>query len=284
MVSGLMPSVLCPIQSVSRYENGEIIDKDIEKIAKKETLARETIQRKLKILVKIGIVTKLNNEYSLSEVALSEIRISDPYMAKKIGSNLLINLLFQYIPAEKDLKERVKDIISLYGFYLLLSLIEACRPIDIQNQDKPIDNKTKDAIAYEWFKNSIDPVLILGSFISNFARDYGRKERSRFIKKSSHLIEKITAGSYEASELKKRFNWPFSGVDSYYIYVLENLLQEGKPIPENISRPNYEISQKRVDDIKSVMHSLFPDLVMAMEISNNSLLDLNKETYLKFRD
>ena len=242
-------------------------------------MARETIQRKLKKLVEMRMVTKRNSVYSLSEKAQNDIRISDPYMAKKIGSNLLISLLFQYFPSEKDLKKRVQEFISLCGSYLLLSLIEACRPIDLQNNDKPIENKTKDHLACEWFKNSIDPVVILDSFISNFVRGYGRKERNRFIEKFSHLIEERTEGAVEAFSLKRRFDSPFSGADAYNMYLLENKMQD-----ENIYSPNYEISQERIDSIKYVMNKLFPDYVMAMELSNNSLLDLNKEAFFELQD
>ena len=157
--------------------------------------------------------------------------------------------------------------------------MEAGRPIDIQNDDKQIENKTKDAIASEWFKNSIDPIVILDAFISNFARDYDYKERNRFIEKSSHLIEKITAGSDEAQSLKNHFVSPFKGADSYYMYLLENILKE-----ENISKPNYEISQKRVDAIKDVMDDLFPDYFMPLKIAYNSLLDLNKESFFELLD
>lgn len=187
--------------------------------------------------------------------------------------------MWEYFPIGKDLKERVKEIISVFGFYLLYSLIEACRPIDLQNDDKIIGNNTRDTIAFRWFKNSLEPVAILDSFISNFGRDYDYKERNRCIEKYSHLTEKRTEGSFEALCLKRRALMPFNGGDSYNIHRLENKLQE-----ENISSPNYEISQERVDAIKSVMYGLFPYYHMVAELGSNSLLDLNKESYFELMD
>ena len=266
------------------YEDGEIEQKDIKIIAERETLKRETIQRKLKKLVEMGMVIKNSSLYSLSDVALTEIRLFDPLMGKKFGSNLLTSLLWEYFPRGKDLKERVKEIISVFGFYLLYSLIEACRPIDLQNDDKITENKTKDTITYRWFKNSLESAVILDSFISNLGRDYDYKDRNHCIEKYSHLIEKRTEGTFEALCLKRRALMPFNGGDSYNIHRLENNLQEENSRNENISASNYEISQERIDAIKHVMYELFPNYHMVAELGSNSLLDQNKESYFELMD
>ena len=142
----------------------------------------------------------------------------------------------------------------------------------------------KDTITYRWFKNSLDPVVILDSFISNFGRDYDYKDRNQCIEKYSYLGEKRIEGSFEAHCLKKRGLMPFNGGDSYNIHSLEVKLQAENSKNENIHESNYEIPQERVDALKQAMNELFPNYNMVAELSSNSLLDENKESYFKLMD
>ena len=195
----------------SRYENGEINKEQIEKIVEENSMVRETIQRKLKKLVTVGKIVKNDTKYSLSEISLTDIRFFDPKMGKEYGFGFLLSLLGFYFPIDKDLKTRVKEIISILGFYLFYSLIESCRPINFEFVDKNAENKTKDYIAYQWFSNSLNPTTILDSFISLISREFNYKDRNSFIEEYSDLIGKGTVGSFEAYCLKKRFLKQLSG-------------------------------------------------------------------------
>lgn len=99
------------------------MEKEKESILKKNTITRETIQRKLKELVSEGLVKKDNVKYSLSELALSDLRYFNPDSGSHFGNLLLNELLKLHYPTIDDFQTNIKKLVEILGFYMLYLLI-----------------------------------------------------------------------------------------------------------------------------------------------------------------
>ncbi len=143
-------------------------------------MTRETIQRKLKEMVNESSIKKDNGKYSLTELALSILRYFNPDSGRQFG-NILLNALLQlHFPTIEDFKTSVKKLIEILGFYLLWMLIESCRPVKIQNNDKYIENRTKDILTEKWFKQALNHQTLLNAFISTVTNQYNDDQREEY--------------------------------------------------------------------------------------------------------
>jgi hypothetical protein len=176
--------------AITKYENGNISDNEIKQVFKNNTLRRETIQRKLKEMVYDGSIIKENGKYSLSEFALSDIRYFNPDYSKRFGDGLLGELLKMHYPTMDDFKINIQKLVEIFGFYLLNTLIEACRPIKYQNSDKYVENMTKDVLTEKWFAQSINHETILDVFISTVTNQLNDEQRKQFFKKQLKTTNK----------------------------------------------------------------------------------------------
>jgi hypothetical protein len=266
----------------SNYEHGEICKDQIEMIVKANSLVRETISRKLGKLVDAGLVVRHGLKYSLSEAAMTEIRYFDPSLGKKFGNTFLLTLLDVYNPDRKSLENRIEEIILIFGFHILYSLVESCRPIDYKSKDKYLENYTKDLIIESWFKNSIDPVTYLNCFISTFSKEFDYTDRNRFNEKYTDFYDKNSPTYFNVHVLRKRFLEPLSGSDQYHMQMLYNESEERKKDYQTTSNPLYELKQDRIDDIKRILDKLYPEFFWRAELCSNEVLESSKESSFKF--
>jgi hypothetical protein len=265
-----------------KYEDGEIPKTQIEIEAKKNSLVRETIQRKLKKLVNKGLVVRQGYKYTLSKTAMTEIRYFDPSLGKKFGYGFLLTLLDVYYPDRKSLEDRIKEIILIFGFHVLYSLVESCRPIDYKSEDKYLENYTKDLIIESWFKNSIDPMTYLNCFVSTFSKEFDYNDRSRFNEEYANFNDKNSPTCFDSYVLRKRFRDQLRGSDQYHMQMLYNVSEERKKNYQTFSNPLYEIKQDRINDIKAVLDKLYPEFSSRGELCSHELLDSSKESSFKF--
>jgi hypothetical protein len=275
------------------YEKG--LDKNEKvKIFKKYTMRRETIQRKLKVMLKEGSIVKVDGKYSLSELALSDLRYFSPDSGRQFGNTLLNALLQLHYPTINDFKTNIDELIDIFGFYLLYTLIESCRPIKIQNKDKYIENRTKDVLTEKWFEKAINHETLLNSFISTVTNQYNDEQREEYFKKHHKLIDENT-GYYDYIEVKdpdkneiekkeaKHILDPMSAADFslrrfYYISS-----KEGNIKYRTNSNPLYELNQKIIDDINNILKEKYPNYYSQALLIRSGYLGRPKEGSLKDR-
>lgn len=261
------------------YYSGKISKNEFETRIDSETIKRETIQRKLKKLIASGHVIKDQIRYSLSEIAFTELKFFDTLMGKRYGNSLLLQLLILYTPVNKTIEKKVEDIISVFGVFLLFSAIEACRPIELDNGNKTIGNDIKERISLQWFKNSLNPELILNSFICTLGRNFDYKDRNHFIEKYSYLIDQDRKGSDEIRDLKKRFLEPLTGMDLYDMHFLDTQLN-GRELDNKIEyEPRFQISQDRADELKEILEKMYPNVYYLVQATCHKLFENSKESY-----
>ena len=252
------------------FEKGLTDEKEKEKIFKKNTISRETIQRKLKEMVNEGLVKKDRNRYLLSELVLSDFRYFNPDLGRNFG-NLLLNALLQlHYPTIDDFKTNVKNLIEIFGFYLLYLLIESCRPIKIQNNNKYIENSSKDALTEKWFEKALGHQHLLDMFICAVTNQYNEEQRKEYFEKHYKMIDEdhgcfdyIKIDDPHKSEFEKEelihIVDPMS-TDDFWLrrfYYLTSKECEFKY--KTTSSPLYEINQDLADQIDKILIELFPN-------------------------
>jgi len=254
----------------NEFEKGFIGVKEKENIFEKNTIARETIQRKLKEMVNEGLINKDNGMYSLSEVALSDLRYFNPDSGSHFGNLLLNELLKLHYPTIDDFQTNIKKLVEILGFYMLYLLTESCKPINYQNKDKYIENKTKDIITQRWFEKALNHQNLLNAFISSVTNQYNEEQRKEYFEKHHKIIDEnhgyfeyIKVDDLNENEIKNQelihILDPMSSSDFTLkrFYALSSKEEYKKY--RTTSNPLYEIKQHTIDQIQNILIDSFPD-------------------------
>jgi hypothetical protein len=276
------------------FEKGDIDEKEKEKIFKKNTIARETIQRNLKEMVDEGSVIKENGKYFLSDLALSDLRYFSPDSGRQFGSLLLNELLKLHYPTIDDFKTNIQKLVEILGFYLLYTLVEACRPIKIQNDDKYFENKTKDVLTEKWFEQAINHQTLLDAFISTVTNQYNDEQREEYFKKHHKIIDEdhgqfeyIRVNDPNKNEIENMettlISDPMSASDFslkrfYYLASKEFDIKY-----KTTSNPLYELSQNTVYNIDNILEEKYPYYYYASKFAKMDYFGRPKEGSLKGR-
>lgn len=251
---------LSRLYAEGKYENGQINKNEVEKLFKENTVRRETIQRKLKEMVNEGSITKNNDgRYSISELAKSDLRYFNPESGRNFGELLLNSLLMLHFPTIDDFKTNIDKLISIFGFYLIYSLIEACRPIKIEKDDKYIENRAKDSLAEKWFEQVVNSNKMLGSFVATVTNQYTDEQRKEYLKKHCKKKDENSGFIDYLDNPPDPIRDPMSAIDFCYIQFLNNTSEETYNRYRTTSNPSYELNNKCIDEIISILQDLYPE-------------------------
>lgn len=270
------------IYAEGRYKLGFIKKNEIEKLFKENTMRRETIQRKLKKMVNEGsIIKNNNNKYTISELASTDLRYFNSNSGVEFGNLLLNSLLMSHFPTIDDFKTNIEKIVIIFGFYLVYSLIEACRPIKIDNKDKYIENKAKDGLSKKWFEQSVNHKKILDSFIATVTNQYTDKQRNEYIEKHYRKIDKNSEYIAHIDDPPDPISDPMSAKDFCLVRFLSMSSKESYVQYRTASNPSYEINEDLIDQINSILKELYPKYYESALFIRNDFFGRPKEGSLQ---
>ena len=211
------------------FEKGNIKENEKDALFKEHTMSRETIQRKLKGLVEDRVIVKHDHTYTLSfgKNAIPVPKYFNPDSAKEFSVELLDYLLELHDPKNDDFKKDVENTVTIFGFYILFLLMEACKPVSINNKIKAKEYRAKRFVTHEWFEKAVNPIILLNSFILTMTKHYSDEQRRE---------HEIFHDSYLRYKAHKREN----------------------PLYGEVS-PHYEISQSIIDQIYQILKESYPD-------------------------
>jgi len=244
--------------AIHQYEKGKIDEEGKEQIFKDNTIRRETIQRKLKEMLDEGSIVKKNSIYSLSDLSWSDLRYFNPDSGRYFGDGLLDELLRIHYPTIDDFKTNIQKLVEIFGLYLLNILLEACRPINYENNDKYVENMTKDLLTEKWFAQAINHETILNKFMLTVTNQHNEEQRKEFFKKRFKKTEKnqgyIYYLEYDIPDIKItekdmfiRILDPISASD-FSIRRFHEMISENAHIKyKTTSDPSYELNKQIID-------------------------------------
>ncbi len=271
-------------EAKDQYHKGLITKDETEKVAKEHTIPRETIQRKLKEMMNEKFIIKNNNgQYSISEFALSDLRSFNPSSGQEFGKLLLNNLLKLHYPTINDFKTNLMKLVNIFGFYLLYSLIEACKPIKIKNDDKYMENRSKDSLTERWFEQVINPTELLDSFIATITNQYTDKEREKFIKNHFNKINEKSGHINYLDNPSNPITDPMSASDFCFRRFLYLTSDQAYINFRTTSSPSYELNRKLFVQINTMLKEIYPNYYEMSEITRRDFLNSPKEDSLEDR-
>ena len=149
-----------------KYQLGEISNHEIMKEIERITITKRTIIRKLNKLKEQGLIEYLNNTYCLTDLAKYEIR-AYAMTFSQFAFPMLVKSASDKINKMNPYKISVKELITLFGSYVFLCLIEAARPVYDNFDFKKgahISVKDKEKVARTWLERTLDPKLLFSYF------------------------------------------------------------------------------------------------------------------------
>lgn len=248
-------------------------------------MRRETIQRKLKKMINERLIIKnKNGRYSISELALSDLRCYSSDSAREFGKDLLANLLKFHFPTLNDLDTNIEEMITIFGFTVFYSLTEACRPINFEKEDTYVENHTKDKLITKWISQVIDQNNLLDSFVSAIKNQYTDKQIEKYEKKylktnddgkSTYLCNMDNA--------RDPISYPMTTKDFWYNRFFYLISNEKYIDYKTKSNPIYELDQNQIDQITKILKKLYPEYYRMAVDAKSDYLGRPKEWSLEDR-
>jgi hypothetical protein len=147
------------------YENGSLTSIDMKRYIEKHTrkpAVRRTYHRKLKELVKEGLVIKKHRRYSISERVKSDMR----FFPRDFGTRALSDIMSTHYPTINTLDKNLDELIKIFGAYIIYCFIEASRPVVDYSKQHSMSNIEKDKLASEWIQKVFSPLNMYNYFLS----------------------------------------------------------------------------------------------------------------------
>jgi hypothetical protein len=259
-----------------KYESGDITRQERDNLRKnvkiKHSISLRTVQRDLRYFVEEGWVEEINKEYFISEDFLRKTRIPPFHFEEE----MLVTIMKLHTPLYNTMKKNLEELITLFGTYMVATMLEASRPIDdlfFTNRGLiPLTFKEKCEFMDNWLEQIVDIKLLYMYFVQTFLN----QPNDKIVK-----------------NLKKVF---FNGLkNNKYIYIDE----DGKEydyltgVTSNqtlyVDQNGKEYDPEGINDLrrlKRVPSSISPlAFYKSISLSNrkNYYYELDKKTYKKVR-
>lgn len=261
----------------SRYESGAIDKINISSEIEKNLMVREVIHRKLNELEQLGLVEHAGQEYIISDAWIGDLRYFVDEKAQEFGQEFLGRLTQRHYPTKKNFNDNLKELIEIYGFFMLYCLLEACRPVPFKSRHKrpATPNLFNDKLTIKWASNVFDPVFILGSFVSAIRNQTDDPENKG---------KKLKVKEFEVNE----GFFPDGPPSTAYFHrklFLERYSDEGykEYYDDKKTKPIYQLSEKMYNRTLVSLEKLFPCFFKAAMSSRADFFGRPKEFSLKSR-
>jgi len=192
-----------------QYELGKITKREIPCKVKEETIDIRTIHRKLDILVQKGWVVHKESRYSVSEKALSDIRIYADIFGSGLH-NIACDSIFSGC-----LEREIKEFVECFGAQIVYTFLEAAFPVD----DDSMTSTEKHEFTLTWVKNAIPIEQMFYRFIAHFL--YLPKHDdvlmdSKTVRNLTHVFKKIYPEIHRKL-LRDRHRFMFGSKSAYIL-------------------------------------------------------------------
>lgn len=162
-----------------KYENGDITRKEkedlVRKAKRKQSINLRTVQRDLLYFEKMGWVKEHKKKYLISEDFLKRIRISPFHFEEE----MLVTMMNLHTPLYNTMKKNLGELITLFGTYIVASMLEASRPIDdlffTSRRINPLTFKEKCEFTENWLEHLVDTKLMYMYFVQTFLNQPNEK-------------------------------------------------------------------------------------------------------------
>jgi hypothetical protein len=262
----------------SRYENGHISKKQLEKEANEKKLSMRTILRKLAELTKAGLLEHQNNRYSVSKKAQSDIR----YYAQLFGLEALTRLMGAHYPELFPLEKNIDELVKIFGTYIVFCFIEAARPTHSNDSSTTATattttNLEKDRLADSWIKGVFTPWNMYNSFFAAITNQLDDKAVQKYAEKYMEIagsseddndndnnnhpnisrnIKKDENGHFVINDAGEKIYYPNS--TSHFATKRFHLLTSSKFNYEDKSPPQYELDSRTIKRITGILKEKYP--------------------------
>lgn len=268
------------------YENGEITLEEKNNLEKKEkakhSLSLRTIQRDLTYLEKKGWIEESNKKYFVSETFIKKMRFS-PF---DLDEEFLVTIMKLHMPLYNTIENNLKELITLFGTYVIACLLEVSRPIDdlffTARKLKPLTFEEKNEFTEKWLENVIDTKLMYMYFLQTFLNQPGDKI-VKHLKKLNLKGFKSNVPIY-ADKNGKEYDHLKVITDNQIVYIDQNnkiynpetidSLRKLKKVPSNIlpltffktmslshgKKYYYELDKKRFMKVHKTFDKLNPEI------------------------
>ncbi|MEJ7642664.1 MAG: hypothetical protein WKF36_10820 [Candidatus Nitrosocosmicus sp.] len=154
----------------SNEDNDIEKEKEISKVMRKYRFIKRTVQRILDDLLQKELIVRENDKYRLSNTVLPTL--DNRYHASSQGYELLSALMKSHTPLYNTTQKNLKDLITFFGYYIILCFLEISKPID-DNYFKaigysPMSVAEKNQITETWLNNIVNVPLMYKHFIETF--------------------------------------------------------------------------------------------------------------------
>ena len=241
----------------------------------KEPIDLRSIQRWTKALTEEGLLTNKHFgkdvKFTLTDVALTDIR----YFAGHFGYIMFQELIRLNSNRRfyKTISENIKELVTLYGSYVLFCLIEASKPIDKdfvnRHRSSPLSAKERDKVATLWIEGAINPFWIFQHFLDIFRNHPG-----------DQVLKELTHLKYKEYRKGKAVYVDDSGIEHFYprrfypddhVYVDERgapFVRPYQDIPfstesstySGVENPRYEIDKEKIEALTLSFKRRYPDI------------------------
>jgi hypothetical protein len=212
-------------------------DREFKKLQRKEIRDERTYQRRLKELVKQGILIFEKKKYRISNIKYPEIKL----WATDFGKATLEMIMRQIHPYLDTRENNLERIVQTFGVYLVYCFIEAIRPLTDNNDDNDsrqilLSAKEKDKMTISWIKDAIDVEEMFYFFIAllkNQETDDDQVHKNHDATWKTKKDGKIVVTSFtntlkHLSYFKNRLKYDLSGKSRFYNSKKEELHFEFK--------------------------------------------------------
>jgi hypothetical protein len=233
---------------------------EINNYVKINSIHIRTVRRKLKELVEDGkVVKKSNGEYAVSDLALSDLRFFARKDAVQFGGSVLGSILSLHYPTVFNMKDNLKSLVEMLGFYVLYCSLEATRPVpDIKKKPNDYLSKVfKDKLAVDWLDKVFDARFILDACFSALTNQLSDQEVT--ISNKNHMIHVDDDTCIYKNNPEDDFKGPpstqyFHMKRFLYIYSKRGHLDYRK----KKTPPLYEIDKNSIAKIGKILQELYP--------------------------
>lgn len=151
------------------------------------------------------------------------------------------------------------NIENILGFYLLYTLIEACRPINIQNDDKHTENRAKDNVALKWFQQAISHDVLLNAFISAVTNQHTDEQIKEYWEKHYRKTDGKSGETHYLDTPKDPISDPMTADDFRFKRLMHMASEEANIKYKTTSYPSYELKQDLIDQINNILKEKYPN-------------------------
>ena len=236
------------------FEDGLLNRSEMKRYIEKEApkpAARRTYHRKIKELLKDGLVIKKHRRYSISEKVKSDMR----FFPRDFGESALSHLMTTHYPTINTLNKNLDRLIKIFGSYVVYCFIEASRPVVDYSKRHSMTNIEKDKLASEWIQKVFSPLNMYNYFLAVIENQPSDEAVQKTLNNNFKKVEKGRSENVDEVSNNKR------GPQSTQDFAMERFVS----LSSNFNhahyikgKPLYELDEETIKRLTRSFKEMYP--------------------------